>query len=85
MGHSERARTNMTKQLKAQLGFLHKDLEYEKASLAKAQSYLKWNLPGVKSMINRHNAGVNKTLKDITTLEARIKRRQDNGECYIIL
>ncbi len=85
MGHSERAKVNMTNQLKAQLGFLHKDLEYEKASLAKALTYVKWNLPGVKSMINRHQTGVDKTLKDIATLKIRIKRREENGECFTIL
>ena len=45
MDHSHRAKQNMTDQLKAQLGFLQKDLEHEKKSLAKAKSYQKWNLP----------------------------------------
>lgn len=85
MFHSNRAKTNMTNQLKAQLGFLQKDLAHEKASLLKAKSYLKWNLPGVKTMINRHQAGLNKTLKDIATLKIRIRKRQRNDQCYKII
>jgi len=85
MEHSVRAKTNMTKQLKAQLDFYKNDLEYERAALRKAKSYLKYNLPGVKSMISQHKRGVRKTLTDIENLKIRIKRRQKNGEIYKIL
>ncbi len=85
MEHSNRAKTNMTNQLKAQLTFYRKDLEYEQASLKKAKSYLKWNLPGVKSMISQHERGVRKTLTDIENLKIRIRRRQRNGEIYKII
>jgi len=85
MQHSHRAKQNLTNQLKAQLGFLQKDLEHEKKSLAKAQSYQKWNLPGVKSMISQHERGVQKTISDIERLKIRINRRYQNGEIYKIL
>lgn len=85
MKHSVRAKTNMTNQLKAQLGFYKKDLEHERASLRKAKSYLKWNLPGVRSMISQHKRGVRKTLADIELLKVRIRKRQRNGEIYKIL
>ena len=85
MEHSNRSKTNMTNQLKAQLGFYQKDLEHERASLKKAKSYLKYNLPGIKSMLSQHERGVKKTLADIETLKIRIRRRQANGECYKII
>jgi len=85
MTYSNRAKTNMTNQLKAQLGFYKKDLEHELASLRKAKSYLKWNLPGVKTMIAQHERGVRKTLTDIENLKIRIRRRQKNGENYKII
>lgn len=85
MDHSNRAKTNMTNQLKAQLGFYKKDLEHERVSLRKAKSYLKWNLPGVKSMVSQHKRGVRKTLADIENLKIRIRKRQRNGEIYKII
>ena len=85
MYHSNRAKTNMTNQLKAQLGFYKKDLENERDSLRKAKSYLKWNLPGVKSMVSQHERGVRKTLTDIENLKIRIRKRQRNGEIYKII
>lgn len=85
MEHSVRAKKNMTNQLKAQLGFYMKDLEHERASLVKAKSYLKWNLPGVKSMVSQHMRGVRKTLADIENLKIRIRKRQRNGRIYKIL
>jgi len=74
----------MTNQLKAQLGFYIRDLQHERTSLRKAKSYLKWNLPGVRSMISQHERGVRKTLVDIENLKIRIRKRQRNGEIYTI-
>ena len=85
MGHSDRAKQGLTNQLKAQLGFLERDLEHEKSSLAKAKSYLKWNLPGTKTMVRRHESGVKKTLNDLRLLKIRIRKREKNGECFKIL
>jgi len=85
MYHSDRAKTNMTNQLKKQLEFYQNDLEHERAALAKAKSYLKYNLPGIKSMISQHERGVKKTLTDIENLNIRISKRQKNGECYKII
>jgi len=85
MEHSNRAKKNMTNQLKAQLGFYQRDLENERASLRKAKSYLKWNLPGIKSMVAQHERGVRKTLLDIENLKIRIRKRQRNQEIYKII
>jgi len=85
MKHSNRAKTNLTNQLKAQLGFYLRDLQNERASLRKAKSYLKWNLPGIKTMISQHKRGVKKTLDDIRNMKIRIRKRQRNGEIYKIL
>lgn len=85
MEHSKRAKQGLTNELKAQLGFLERDLEHEKSSLAKARSYLKWNLPGTKTMVRRHQSGVKQTLKQLRELKVRIKRREKNGECFKIL
>jgi hypothetical protein len=85
MEHSHRAKTNMTNQLKKQLEFLQQDLIHEKTALSKAKSYLKYNLPGTKIMISRHESGVNKTKDDIERLKIRILKRERNGECYTIL
>ena len=85
MDHSKRAKKTLTEELKAQLGFLERDLEHEKSSLAKAKSYLKWDLPGTKNMVRRHESGVRQTLNDLRILKIRIKRRQKNGECFKIL
>jgi len=85
MSHSNRGKTNMTNQLKQQLEFYQNDLQHERAALAKAKSYLKYNLPGVKTMISQHERGVKKTILDIENLKIRIKRRQANGECFNII
>lgn len=85
MIHSHRAKTNMTTQLKAQLCFYQRDLSHEKTSLKKAKTFLRYNLPGVKSMVKQHQAGVNKTLKDMHNLKRRIRMRQRNGQIYKIL
>jgi len=85
MEHSIRSKTNMTNQLKKQLEFYYNDLKHERAALSKAMSYLKYNLPGVKSMITQHKRGVKKTLYDIENLKIRIKKRQRNGEINKIL
>ncbi len=85
MTYSNRAKQNLTNQLKAQLGFYIRDLYNEKKSLKKAKPYLKWNLPGVKCMVLQHERGVRKTLTDIANLKTRIKRRQRNGEIFTIL
>ena len=85
MGRSDRAKQGLTDQLKAQLGFLERDLEHEKSSLAKAKSYLKWDLPGTKTMVRRHQSGVKLTLKDLRILKIRIRKREKNGECFKIL
>ncbi len=84
MIHSDRAKQNMTDQLKAQMKFYEDDLKHEREALAKAQSYLKYNLPGVKSMISQHERGVKKTIVDIENLKVRIKKRLANGECFEI-
>ncbi len=85
MGRSDRSKQGLTDQLKAQLGFLERDLEHEKSSLAKAKSYLKWNLPGTKTMVRRHESGVKKTLNDLRLLKIRIRKREKNGKCFKIL
>ena len=85
MDHSYRAKQNMTTQLKAQLKFFKDDLQRERDALKKAESYLKYNLPGTKSMISKHKKGIKKTLADIEVMKVRIRRRQRNGECYKIL
>jgi len=82
---SIRAKQNMTNQLKAQLGFYKRDLEHEQKSLRKARSYLRWNLPGVKSMVSAHERGIRKTMTDIDNLKIRIRKRQRNGQCFRIL
>ena len=85
MKRSDRAKQGLTNELKAQLGFLERDLEHEKSSLAKAKSYLKWNLPGTKTMVRRHKSGVKQTLNDLRLLKIRIRKREKNGECFKIL
>ena len=85
MKYSKRAKQNMTNQLKAQLGFYLRDLQHERKSLRKAKSYLKWNLPGVKSMISQHQRGVKKTKADIEDLKIRIRKRYKRGEIFQIL
>jgi len=85
MEYSKRAKQGLTNELKAQLGFLERDLVHERSSLAKAKSYLKWDLPGTKGMVKRHQSGVDQTLKQLRELKIRIRKRQKNGECYKIL
>ena len=85
MKRSKRAKQGLTNELKAQLGFLQRDLVHEKSSLAKAKSYLKWNLPGTKTMVRRHKSGVKQTLNDLRLLKIRIRKREKNGECFKIL
>ena len=83
--HSARAMANMTKQLKAQLKFLQDDLKHEGKSLVKAKSFLKFNLPGTKSMIRKHEMGIRKTKQDLELLTKRIKRYQKEGKINKIL
>lgn len=83
--HSARAMANMTSQLKAQLKFLQDDLKNEEKSLKKAKSFLKFNLPGTKKMIQRHEAGVRQTKRDLEQIKNRIKKYQKEGKINKIL
>lgn len=67
--YSHRAKQNMTIQLKEQLLFLQLDLKHERVALRRAKSFLKYNLPGAKSMILQHERGVKKTLTDIERIK----------------
>lgn len=75
----------MTKQVRGQLQLLLNDLKHERAALAKAKSYFRYNLPGTKTMVKRHEQGVQKTLSDITKMKARVKRLQSQGKIYKII
>ena len=83
--YSTRAIANMTNQLKAQLKFLEDDLKNEEKSLAKAKTFSKYNLPGIKQMILRHESGVRKTQRDLTLIKNRIKKYQIEGKINKIL
>ena len=83
--HSERAMANMTKQLKAQLKFLEEDLKNEEKALIKAKKFSKYKLPGIKKMIQRHEAGVRQTKLDLVQIKNRIKRYQKEGKINKIL
>ena len=85
MRQSVRAKRNMTNQLKAQLRFYRNDLKAKREALKKAKLFRKWNLPGTKTMIRRHENGVKVTLRDIANLKIRILKRQKNGEIFRIL
>ena len=83
--HSERAKKNMTSQIAGMLKFLQDDLKGEEKGLAKAKTFLKYDLPGIKQMIARHEAGVRKTKRDIAQITKRIKRLQKEGKINKIL
>ena len=83
--HSERAKKNMTSQITGMLKFLQDDLTGEEKGLAKAKTFLKYDLPGIKQMIARHEAGVRKTKRDIAQITKRIKRLQKEGKINKIL
>jgi len=83
--HSERAKKNMTSQITGMLKFLQDDLKGEEKGLAKAKTFLKYDLPGIKQMIARHEAGVRKTKRDIAQITKRIKRLQKEGKINKIL
>lgn len=83
--HSERAKKNMTLQIAGMLKFLQNDLKGEVRGLEKAKTFLKYNLPGTKQMIARHEAGVRKTKRDIAQITKRIKRLQREGKINKIL
>ena len=83
--HSARAMTNTTSQLKAQLKFLEDDLKNETKALEKCKSFLKFNLPGTKKMILRHEAGVRQTKTDLIQIKNRIRKYQREGKINKIL
>ncbi len=85
MPQSDRAKRNLTNQLKKQLEFYRDDLKHERAALEKAKSLLKYNLPGTKSMIAQHQRGVKKTLTDIENMKIRIRKRYKNGKIYKVI
>lgn len=85
MEHSARAITNMTNQLKTQLKFLETDLKNEERALKKAKTFVKFDLPGVKSMILRHEAGVRQTKRDLKQIKNRIRKYQKEGKINKIL
>ncbi len=83
--HSERAKKNTTSQIMGMLKFLQNDLKGEEKGLKKAKTFLKYDLPGTKQMIARHEAGVKKTKRDIVHITKRIKRLQKEGKINKIL
>ncbi|MCH9657212.1 hypothetical protein K0U27_00720 [archaeon] len=80
MEHSPRAVANMTAQMKAQLKFLQDDLKNEEASLKKAKTFSKYKLPGVTTMIKRHESGVKQTKRDLKMIKARIAKYHKEGK-----
>ena len=85
MQHSKRALANMTSQMRGILKFLENDLKNEKLALKKAKTFLKYNLPGTKTMIRHHQNGVKKTMKDIRNHKKLIRKYQIQGKINKIL
>jgi len=85
MKRSNRAKSNMTKQLKGRLTFLKSILLEKQKTLAKIRKFARCHLPGYSQMLRAEYAGVSKVKKDITQLKILIRRRQRNNECNKIL
>ena len=85
MKHSDRARRGLTTALRAQLKQAESVVASRRAELKKARTYLKYNLPGTKSAIRNCTNGVRTTLRQLTSVKNRIRKRQRLGQCYKIL
>ena len=83
--HSNRARDNMTKQLKAQLKFYQECvLEHEK-TLKKVKAFAKWKLPGYQFELKRAQDGLTVVKKKLVGCKKRIKILQSTGKINKIL
>ena len=51
----------------------------------KAKTFVKFDLPGVRSMILRHEAGVRQTKRDLKQIKNRIRKDQKEGKINKIL
>lgn len=87
MYHSNRAKTNMTKQLRARLSWLKSDLKTEQKGFDQAKKFCK--LLGknftTSTSYKAYSKGIADTKRQIRSLKSLILRRQKNGECYKIL
>ena len=79
---SNRAIRNMTNQVKNQLHFLRSNLANKRIELRKAQKFLKYNLPGTKSMIAQHERGIKKVEEDIRNMKIRIDKMHRQGKIF---
>lgn len=82
LSHSARAVRNTTYQVKTQLQFLRGNLANKRVELKKAQKFLKYNLPGTKSMIAQHERGIKKVEEDIRNMKIRIDKMYRQGKIY---
>ncbi len=87
MTKSHRAKSNMTKQLRARLSWLKSDLKTEAKGFEKAKYYCKLLGKNFKTSTSykAYSKGIADTNRQLKSLEKLILRRQKNGECYKIL
>lgn len=87
MKHSNRAKTNMTKQLGLRLSWLKSDLKTEQKGLEQARKFCKLLKKNffTSTSYKAYSKGIADTMRQINTLEKLIKRRQRNDEIFTIL
>ena len=83
--HSNRAKQNMTRQLKSRLSFFQNTLRERQKTVSKIRTYAKYNLPGYNQTLSRELSGIDKVKKDISNLKVLILRRQKNGKINKVL
>lgn len=82
--HSDRAKKNMTSQMKSQLDFLENNLVDKQKSLDRNKKWFS-KLPGFKWTINNQIQGLIKVRKDIDELKSQIIQMQKDGKINVII
>ena len=89
MNYSDRAKQNMTNQMKAQLRFLQNNLAKKQKRLDKTKRWLNHKyyskLPGLKWTLQRQLNGTNKVRKDIDMMTERIITMEKEGKIFPII
>lgn len=84
MSHSDRAKNNMTNQMRGQLEFLENNLKKKEKRLARNRKFF-GRLPGFRWTIKRQLRGVLKVIKDIDTIKSQIIQMQKDDKIFVII
>lgn len=85
MSHSVRAKTNMTKQMQAQLDFFEQNLKKKEKRFKFTKKLRIFKLPGLRKVLERQKRGIIIINKDLSTIKSQIIQMQKDNKINVII